>query len=285
MTSTTASRDFDEGFELFCRECGDVLARYYMEGKRAGKETAHICRCELRRHAETTMPDAVRAASVRPEHAASPLLDHFGKSAIVKSDWLDVLSVVKYWWYRSNSYGNTHVLLTSDQRIIEVGSGTDSKKQRSDDFRGPIYNTIEDFILPPGILAVHVGRIKTGTRDGVYYQGKFYEALYTRFCSMKPTWLVVAPGTSFSKAHYPHVWSEESESIVGKFPTVDASPERRRPSPEPTDVAEEEGPPGRRRGPEERKKVRPMPDGDADQGALSMYGSGVSKSRSLRGRE
>lgn len=279
MEAGNAQRDFDEGTEIFCRRCGDVVVRYYLKGPNEGKETAHVCRCELKSHAETCMPAAVRAAVIRPEHASSPLLGMFDKSAVVRGSLLDVLSVVKLWWYRNNVYGTKYVLRTNDAQLRDVGSGDYAKRQRSEDYAGPVFNTIDDFVLPPSLLIVELGVIKTGTKDGAYYQGKLFESIYTRYCSAKPMWILIQSGSSFSKSYYPHVWSREAEELLSGLPVVECMAERTSvpasPPPRPVIEPEPAEPPRR----PAKKKVRSSDEAD---GSLSVYGSGVGKSQSFR---
>ncbi len=285
MEKRPSSRDIKGGIEILCQKCGDPVTRYFMDGERDGQQQALVCACERGNMISITMPELLKNITTPKELLNHQLMDMIDQSVVVFGVWADLRRVMRAWHARRNPLGKIQVLYTTDSTVRDIGSGGHSRKEKGDEYAGPIYSGIDDYVGPAALMIIGMGGIKTGTKDDAYFQGKIAEAFNARVSAGKPTWMMIDPEKSWSKAHYPFVWSQDVEDMVAEWPNVHIRPKLDKVRAERSNllVGDEERPV--RRSPRPAPK-EPEPEIDGPQeddgltGGLSIYGSGVKQSPS-----
>jgi hypothetical protein len=189
---------------------------------------------------------------------------------------------------------NRFIRDTNDLDLKEVYVGSLSKKQRSVDYEGVIYNSLADFVIPPDLLVVRLNFISNTNKAA---SGVLEDSIKLRVDYGKPVWLVSDPTDPFSttsisyskrvadliareftRVLVPRINETDSEATNAFFavpdlgrPDEDVRPPRVAP---PAEVKREG-----------KRTIQSVPDDDGIDSALASYGSGIDKSKKFRGRD
>ena len=262
-----------------CKKC-DGQGTVEVDGK------LYECECEMLRRIALGMDAAIRKAAVRDEHLSHPLVDLVTKDCFVVASWADMKAIVKVAIIKHHP---RFIKIISDLDIKTVFVGGRSKQSHSDDYQGPVFNSIEDLMDPPDLAVVVLNRL---THDNKAAAGALEEALCYRLDKAKPTWVlsdldrpfsVGSPAysssvsdllqTAFQPVSIPRIVPQLALGAPSGLPTQAA--------PAQSPFAPEEAPrlPHPRQGPPQRK-IRSVPD---DDGTFSV-GAGLPTKKKFQTR-
>ncbi len=286
-----------------CVECGG-------SGVIEKQDKTYECRCAFVRRMASTMPAFIRRADVKPDHLSQSVLKATKKHVLVVAAWQDMKAIIKAVMIM---HASKYIKITSDREIRDVYVGSKSKAARGDE-DGAVYNSLEDLMDVPDLVIVRLNELSYKNKAA---PGALEEAICYRVDRDKPTWLFSDQDKPFNQGS--HAYSDSIADVIkSNFPAVripriltvsvslddlDLEPSPVVESvlevkyespvlgskveipPEPETIRPKTKPvskftPQPDDDPKPRKpKIRPSEDDDAGSG-LSLYGSGISSSKS-----
>ncbi len=254
-------------------------------------DVPHECMCGYLRRIQAGMPPHLKRATVKKEHVRLSVVNQTKDNLFLIAHWSDVRAILKILLMTSNRF----IRDTNDLDLKEVYVGSLSKKQRSVDYEGVIYNSLADFVIPPDLLVVRLNFISNSNKAA---SGVLEDSIKLRVDYGKPVWLVSDPtdpfsttSISYSKRVADLIAREFTRVLVPKINETDsettnaffATPDLGRPD-------EDTRPPRVVPSTEIKKESKRViqsasDDDDGIDSALSSYGSGINKSKKFRGRD
>jgi len=259
------------------------------------KEVPFECMCGHLKRVAAGMPLYIKQASVAREHVGLPMVRSPKANLFIDASWSDMRAIVKVMMMTGT---NGHISIVDEQELLAAYVGSMGKASKSADYVGVIYNNISELVSPPDLVVV---RLNTLSNKNKAAAGVLIDAVKTRVDYGKPTWLLCDIDRPFNQASFsysdelieivaanfkrisiPRV-NRKDEEVVKDFmaniaPVVSLEP----------DPAQQDRP--ARRGPkighdpevepERRPKKKREPEDETVGNLGSVYGVGVSQSKS-----
>lgn len=167
------------------------------------------CECGMVRRLAWSMPKPVREARVVREHLDSPLYSNpktMGLHLFISAYWADMLAIIQALMIR---HMGRPIFVTNDAEVKSVYVGSRSKQSRTDDYKGVIYNDLQDLMGTPGLMILKMDEAKGSNKA---LPKAFEEALKCRFNYARPLWLVSDPDSPFSQDSI--AWSQPTWDLI-----------------------------------------------------------------------
>lgn len=196
----------EESEKIGCERCSWTGVIEQGDGK-APRE----CECGIVRRLAYSLPDYISKARVERAHLETALYATpraMGMNLYVTAHWDDICAIILALQIR---HIGRPIFVTNDGDIKSVYVGSKAKASRTDDFKGPIYNDLQDLMGMPGLMIIRLNAAK-GVNKAL--PRALEEALTYRLDYARPTWLISDPESPFDRNSVG--WSDATWSLIAR---------------------------------------------------------------------
>ncbi len=148
------------------------------------KEVPFECMCGHLKRVAAGMPPFIKQATVAREHVGLPMVRQSRSNLFITASWSDMQAVIKIMMMTGT---NGHIKIVDEQELIAAYVGSMGKSAKSADYVGVIYNNISDLVSPPDLTIIRLGTLSNKNKAAA---GVLLDAVKTRIDYGKPTWLL-----------------------------------------------------------------------------------------------